>query len=339
MSETTNLTAPTVITFDVTNAVGSPESLSQTARLFLPEHPGSTPAVLVCLAGGTYDWHYWHLEVPGRRGYSFAEHLAHRGFAVVALDHLGVGESSDPTEFGPVGLDVLAHGDAAVAHQVKERVAAGTLSEQLPPLVIPLIGVGHSMGACLTTIVQAKQRPYAAVALLGYGVEITNVYDEPNSATELEDRITESERIFREINDVGPEANSCIVPREHLRTIFHAGNVPDDVIVADDTVESVVPVRAASEVTTAGYVARFAELIDVPVFVGLGDVLDMSPDPHAEPRNYCSSPDVTLHLVEGSAHCHNFASNRALLWDRIAAWIQAAIGLPAKTTAMTSWDS
>ncbi|WP_051194401.1 alpha/beta hydrolase [Nocardia jiangxiensis] len=325
-----HLTAPTAITFDVTGAVGSGASLAQTARLFLPEHPERTSAVLVCLAGGTYDWHYWHLEVPGRRGYSFAEHLAGRGFAVLALDHLGVGESSDPTDAGPVGLSLLARGDAAVAHQVKQRVAAGTLSAGLPPLDIPLIGVGHSMGACLTTIVQAQQRPYAALVLLGYGVDITNVYDESNDAAALEDRIAESERIFRELNRVVPQANSCLVPRAHLRAIFHAPDVPDDVIAADDAVESVVPVRAASEVTTPGYVAKFAKAIDVPVFIGLGAVLDMSPDPHAEPANYRLSPDVTLHLVEGSAHCHNFAGNRTILWDRIAAWIPQSSPSPRR---------
>ncbi|PSR65256.1 MULTISPECIES: alpha/beta hydrolase [Nocardia] len=331
MSQTTHLTAPTVITFDVTEAIGSGGSLTQTARLFLPEHPERTPAVLVCLAGGTYDWHYWHLDVPARRGYSFAEHLAGRGFAVVAVDHLGVGESSDPTGAGPVGLSLLARGDATVAHQIKQRVAAGTLSADLPALDIPLIGVGHSMGACLTTIVQAEQRPYAAVALLGYGVDIANVYDESNDADDLEDRVADSERVFRELNGVAAEANSCVVPRAHLRAIFHAPDVPEDIVAADDAVESVVPVRAASEVTTPGYVATFAKTIDVPVFIGLGAVLDVSPNPHAEPGNYRHSPDVTLHLVEGSAHCHNFAGKRATLWDRIAAWIPTVTGPPAQT--------
>lgn len=326
MPENIQLTAPITLTFDVTDAVGSGESLTQIGRLFLPEHPESAPAVLVCLAGGTYDWHYWHLEIPGRPGYSFAEHLAGRGFVVLALDHLGVGESSDPTNSGPVGLALLARGDAAVAHQVKSRIAAGTLSEHLPPLDIPLVGVGHSMGACLTTIVQAQASPYAAVALLGYGVDIANVYDESNTADQLEDRITESERTFREINGVAPEANSCIVPRAHLRSIFHAPDVPEEVVAADDAVEAAVPVRAASEVTTPGYVAEFARAIEVPVFLGLGKVLDVSPHPHAELGNYRSSADVTLHLVEGAAHCHNFAGNRAVLWDRMAAWIPTVIG-------------
>lgn len=40
-----------------------------------------------------------------------------------------------------------------------------------------------------------------------------------------------------------------------------------------------------------------------------------------EPANYTFAPDVTLHLVPNSRHCHNFASHRRQLWDRIARWV------------------
>ena len=39
---------------------------------------------------------YWHCEIAEHSGYSMAEHLARRGDVVVALDHLGIGESSRP---------------------------------------------------------------------------------------------------------------------------------------------------------------------------------------------------------------------------------------------------
>ncbi|SQD98944.1 hypothetical protein FMEAI12_5010005 [Parafrankia sp. Ea1.12] len=32
--------------------------------------------LLFCLPGGSYTKAYWHLEVPGRTGYSFGEHMA-----------------------------------------------------------------------------------------------------------------------------------------------------------------------------------------------------------------------------------------------------------------------
>lgn len=313
---------PRTLTFDVSDAIGTGETLTQTAWLFTPPEPASAKAILLCLPGGTYDKRYWHLEVPGHPGYSFAEHLAAAGYVVVAVDHLGVGGSSDPRRSGELGLHLLAKGDAAVAAQLRSA-----LSRAVPelPRDLPLVGVGHSMGACLTTIVQAQAQPYDAVALLGYGVQITNVYERGEDPADLEARIAQSETIFREMNDAAPDASSCLVPRDNLRHIFFAQDVPAAVVAADDAAESRVPVRAASEVTTPGFVERYATEIEIPVFLALGAVLDVSPDPHVEPGNYRASRDVTLHVVEGSAHCHNFAGNRAILWDRIAAWIPTAV--------------
>jgi pimeloyl-ACP methyl ester carboxylesterase len=272
--------------------------------------------LLVCLAGGTYDKHYWHLEVTGHPGYSFAEHLAGLGWVVVAVDHLGVGESSDPPD-DPLGLEVLCDGDVQVAQQLRTAFAAGTLVDGLPPLPhLPIIGVGHSMGACLTTMVQATSSVYDGVVLLGYGVEI-NVRDLADG--DLADRMGESERLFRQMTGAG-ENRFHIVPRDLLRPLFHSPDVPDAVMAADDAVQSRVPVRAASEVTTPGYVASHAAQIDVPVFLGFGGDLDVSPDPHSEPARYPRCADITLVVLDGSAHCHNMASRRTQLWNRVAAW-------------------
>jgi pimeloyl-ACP methyl ester carboxylesterase len=325
--------SPQDLSFDVTEAVGSGEILSQAAWLFLPVDPTRATAVLVCLAGGTYDKRYWHLEVPGRRGYSFAEYLAEQGYLVVALDHLGTGGSSDPQGSGSVGLRMLAAGDAEAVAQVSARLRDGTLVQGLPPLRLPVVGVGHSMGSCLTTMIAAQARPYDAVALLGYGVQISNVQNEADGGQDLPARMNQSEAVFRQLNGLGPNEVSCVVPRGQLRQLFHAPDVPGDVIAADDAAESRVPVRAASEVITPGYVAEFAAAVDVPVFLALGSHLDVSPDPHTEVANYRASRDVTLYVVEGSAHCHNFSGGRIVLWDRIAAWISSVSNPESVLTA------
>jgi hypothetical protein len=43
-------------------------------------------------------------------------------------------------------------------------------------------------------------------------------------------------------------------------------------------------------------------------------------DMHAEPGAFPASRDVSLFIAPTMAHMHNFASTRALLWDRIADW-------------------
>jgi len=42
---------------------------------------------------------------------------------------------------------------------------------------------------------------------------------------------------------------------------------------------------------------------------------------------YSNSHDVTFYVLEESAHCHDFAGTRRLLWDRMQAWM---VGLPAR---------
>lgn len=322
------------LTFDVTRAVGSDEQLTQSAWLFLPERPADTRGVLLCLAGGTYDKHYWHIDIDGYPGYSFAEHLAESGFAVLAVDHLGMGESTDPTELGPVGLESLAMGDAEVARQARECLRDGELHQDLPPISAPLIGVGHSMGACLTTMVQATTHPYDAVVLLGYGVQITNVYQDTPDAAELEQRIEQTIEASAQLAGVKPTDAHFYAPRARLADLFYAGEVPQDVIDADTAVQSRTPLRAAAEVTTPGMVERYAHQVDVPVFLGFGAALDVSPNPYAEPANYPGSPDVTVHLVPTSGHCHNFASHRAQLWDRIARWLPTVAPVPVAKGAV-----
>ena len=315
------------LTFDVTDGMGAQEELVQESWIFLPDQPAEARAVLVCLAGGTYDKHYWHIDIDGHPGYSFGEHLAKSGFVVIAVDHLGVGGSSDPTRSGPLGLTLLARGDAEVVRQIRERLRRGHLHPELPK-ALPMVGVGHSMGACLTTMVQATARPYDAVVLLGYGVQITNVHERTSDAAELNDRLEQTIEACCQLTGAKPTDTHVVAPRGYLAGIFYAGEVPQEVIDADTAVQSRVPLRAGAEVTTPGMVEEYASRVDVPVFLAFGAAMDVSRNPHAEPANYTGSRDVTLHLVPNSGHCHNFASHRTHLWDRIARWAATAVARP-----------
>jgi hypothetical protein len=150
--------------------------------------------------------------------------------------------------------------------------------------------------------------------LLGYGVQISNV---PDAA----DTVEANYEVLRNLTGAPEGATSWVVPREVLRDLFHGPDVPDAVIDADNAVASRLPARANAEVITPGFEAEYVNKVKVPVFLGLGGLVDVSPDPHAEIAHYRTSSDVTLFVLAGSAHCHNFASRRTELWDRIATWI------------------
>jgi pimeloyl-ACP methyl ester carboxylesterase len=287
--------------------------------------PATSPAaerdrpVLVCLPGGTYNHRYYDLEVPGRTGYSFARHAAERGFPVAAFDMLGTGDSSQPDR----EVDLSDQG-AAVASAV----------DQLPDLVGragPFVGIGHSLGGYVAMYQQAAHRSYDAVAILGttnHQVVQLGIPDEMvEAAATAEGRAALADQL---IASLGDGDRYLVGDRTPMHDWFHATDVPADVIAADDaTTLTAVVRRAGLSASIPGIARDQASTIDVPVFLAYGEV-DISPAPHAEPTFFTASPDVTLFVLPGSAHCHNMANTRARLWDRLLAWCTTA------TTATTA---
>src|SRR4051794_31763230 len=137
------------------------------ASLHLPEN--APRALLICWPGGSYGRSYWEMQIEGHPGYSFADHMTARGFAVLAADHLGVGESSRPSDVDRVTLETMALASAAFTSEVRSRLSAGTLAAGLGPApAVPVIGVGHSLGGCICVFAQGLHRCYAAAATRGF---------------------------------------------------------------------------------------------------------------------------------------------------------------------------
>lgn len=290
--------------------------------VFAPAKPQvkSPVPLLFCLPGGSYTKAYWHLEVPGRAGYSFAEHFADLGMLVVAVDHLGVGESSRVSRAADLTPDVVAAANAATFESVRAAAEDGTLVPELGPIEVgPSIGVGHSMGAMLTIFQQSLFDSFDAIAPLGYGTigpivgfrGDTSGIDPPGYET-----VMEAARAGLLDQDAPNERTPA------MRRHFYWDDVPEDVVAADDLTVTTLP-GATGLMSIVPYIARdHARRVRCPVFIGLGE-RDSTCSHHDEPGAYESSDDVTFFLLRRSAHCHNTAGTRALLWDRLARWIRA----------------
>jgi pimeloyl-ACP methyl ester carboxylesterase len=268
--------------------------------------------VLVCWPGGSYARAYWDMRIPGHSGYSFAEHMAPQGFLVVAADHLGVGASSKPTDGDRVTFETMSDAAASFVRQLRAIAPAG----------VPIVGVGHSLGACLTAVTQARHRCYDAVALLGFthgskDLAVSAVGGESAADDDaLRETATEQAKAF--FGESWDDVYGWL-PREPNHVWLHRPDVPADVIAAEDAEAAAWPRQPYVEALLAGYSAHFAAEVDCNVFVAFGDH-DVPPDPHADVAYYPRSPDVTLFVLRKSAHCHNFASTRTQLWDRIGRW-------------------
>ena len=283
------------LTIEVTAAVALGEPVHIAATLHLPEKLPDGPLDLIfALHGGGYTRGYWN---PGfaDESYSFASFFTDRGKAVLAIDMLGMGQSSRPEpEFKLSRATIAAAHAAALAHVVVRLDR---------PLSVT--GVGHSMGG-LMIITQAADHPaFNRVAVLGWA----------NEPMVLGDTDPDSLRA-----DLIP-SGYLPTPRIPMRAFFYAPDVPLELIEADEASGSTTPSCLGRDALTPGIVHDAAAKIAVPVLI-VQSVVDTSSAPDREPAHFTASPDVELQIVDDAAHCQNFASTRVRYWADLNQWIE-----------------
>jgi pimeloyl-ACP methyl ester carboxylesterase len=312
---------------DVSAQLPFDEPVRLAASVHLPDLAAAPPrAVLICWPGGSYSRAYWDMHIAEYPGYSFAEHMTAQGFVVLATDPLGVGASSKPADGDQVNLETMSAAAASFVEQVRAllvRAAPELGGTPLPE--IPIIGVGHSLGACLTVVTQARHRCYDAVGLLGFThgqkeVSVAAVGAAERALANDRDslRATAVEQARAFFGETWDDVYG-FAPREPNRSWLHRPDVPATVIASDDAQAVRWPRQSYVDALLAGYSAGFASQLDCSVFLGFGDH-DVPPIPHADVAFYTSSRDVTLYILPNSAHCHNFATTRRELWNRIGLW-------------------
>jgi len=313
-------------------------TLSATVHTAAGGYDGPPRAVLVCWPGGSYSRVYWDMQIPGHPGYSFAEHMTGRGFLVVAVDPLGVGSSSRPADVDAVTLETMAAAAAEFVRQLRRRLAAGELDDRVAPVNdVPVVGVGHSLGGCLTIVEQALHGSYEAVANLGFthgrkdmieGGPPAGLDQDPDAP--MRAAVEQAKAFLSTDWDEG----YSVAPRAVNHGWLYESDVPADVIAADDRTAAAWPRQSYVGALLAGHSAGYAARLTCPVLVGFGD-RDVPECPHDDIAFYSASPDVTLLILAGSAHCHNFAGTRTVLWDRLGHWAAGVQESMTRGTATT----
>jgi hypothetical protein len=297
--------------------------------LFLPDRPSeaSDPVdLVVCLPGGGMTRRYFDLPetLPGR--WSVARQLVDdHGLAVLALDHLGVGDSPAPDDPFTLTPRVVAAVNAHVVAQVVSRLRDGGLRGGLGPVDVGrVVGLGHSMGAMLVVHQQARHRSYDAVVLLGFG------------AAGLPDHLNDDERGYAGDHDelelalprlvaarfgdalVGPVGGGTTgsdflnpgVGPEPRRLLGSASGA----LLALGGLTSMIP--GSSDAALAA--------IDVPVFLGVGEH-DIVDGWRGLADKLVAAPSVTGLVLDGAGHNHVIAARREQLTAEVGTWIR---GLP-----------
>ncbi|MFT3930949.1 MAG: alpha/beta fold hydrolase [Spongiibacteraceae bacterium] len=306
---------PIAITFDVSNVlpddITGGERIAISAWLFFPDDITklhAKPTVMTLVHGGSYDKRYFHCEIPGHTDYSAAQYLAELGNIVLVPDLLGVGDSAKAANQKKATRHIVALANHAADIECYRRLKEGRLHSSLPAFdTFTKVGVGHSMGGMQIITQQAEHKTYDGVMILGFttiGVHFSiNGNRVPAKVTPLD----------------APIADYTEGGRAYLHETFHWDDIPPEIIAFDDSLEVPTPSTIGLSALRSREIAKDAARIETPVFVCMGE-RDVSPDAHAETANYKHSRDVTLHILVRSGHCHNFASTRHILWNRMHDW-------------------
>jgi pimeloyl-ACP methyl ester carboxylesterase len=330
---------------DVTAAADVGETVRVKITVALPTFSALPAPPIVCFAlpGGGYSRGYFNFDMPGSSDGGQAGWHARHGWIFVAIDHVGVGESSLPDPRKLLYRNVAAANHATV-EEVLKRLAAGTLTREFPPVRHPVVlGIGHSMGGCLTVVQQARHHSYDGIGVLGFSAIHTRPHGLPGTPrgpvtyvprdafpTEPDFNSPENRRakaINTALLELGSDSarypNPTPTPSEWL---YHYDDEPTEIVKQDMNRSGNLPQwRSATLpglilwVTAPGAIAAEAAAIVVPVLAAFGE-RDVLEDPRSEPKAYRNSVDICTFICPRMAHMHNFASTREVLWSRIDQW-------------------
>lgn len=286
--------------YDVQLATQMDEPVAVAGSLHLPDAWTGPIALdlILALHGGGYTRRYWHPPF-GEDEYSFARFFTDRGKAVLALDHLGMGESSQPADETKLSRAKLAAANAHALSETLGHLLEGAFGEVK---TIAVTGVGHSIGGLLLLTQAAAFGGMDRIAIMGWA---------NHKQADIVDR---GRRL--------PASGYGGASKSAMRPMFYLADVPLAIIEADDACGSLTPVSLLRDAYDPVISHALSAEITVPVLT-VHSVRDMTTDAHAEPSYFRASRDVTLHILEGAAHCQNMAATRKSHWARLERWIAA----------------
>jgi pimeloyl-ACP methyl ester carboxylesterase len=141
------------VSFTVTNPGDPLRPASWTVKGFLMRPQGCTSSVLLALHGLSYGQWAWDFPYPGN--YSVARALAEGGYATLAVDLLGYGESHKED---PDGYTLTVEAYAAMTAQIIEQIRAGTytVGASTAGQAFGKVGLlGHSAGSEISELTAA----------------------------------------------------------------------------------------------------------------------------------------------------------------------------------------
>lgn len=310
------------------------------AEIYAPEPDwlGLPSIVFFCLPGGGMNRNYFDLVLGADESYSFARHMVGEGCIVVAIDPIGVGQSTRPEDGFALSPDILAAANAVAVARILDELRAGRLFDGWPALPdIAAIGAAHSVGGLLTILQQAQAQSFDALALFGFSCNGLPQALKPEELALAGQTAAARAELGRLARARFPEPYPEVAGTQQGRELFGKAKVERKAVEALAPARDRLLALPATLALIPGSCAPEAAAIDVPVFLALGD-LDFCGPPHDIPASFPNSPDVTLLILPDTGHTHFIFPSRATLFRRLHDWARAAVvaaGPPIAETVLS----
>lgn len=261
----------------------------------------------VLLHGTTYDHGYWDFPAINGRDYSYIRFMARRGYALLAIDLPGSGESDRPP--GDV-VTLAALGDAI--HQVMVQLRAGASGPGHGFRRVAL--VGHSLGSQVATWTQAVHGDADALVTTAMG-HVPHPLPIPPALFQDWARFP--------YFGLGPELRAQLM--------YSLPDVDAEVVAYDSGHNTGQIPRGVLLTAMAGTfdpsVTRVGEVTG-PVLVQLGehDLLFPATYAAAEAAQWPSASCVTVQSLPNMGHAFNLHLGHEAGWRQIDAWLAAKLG-------------
>jgi len=285
--------------------------------IHLPSRPADDPVLFFCLPGGGVARGYFDLDGGPATRFSFAREMNAAGHVVVAVDPIGVGASTRPED----GFLLTAEVQADLIHRAFLKLRTMTIGG-VALGGLRAIGGGHSAGALIAVVQQARFRDFCAMALFCFGTG------------GLPDQLSEDQKAALGEPDGGRSRIVELARRRFGQPYAEPPVRYDDTPASralravHDQMVMVIGVHAMMP----GSVRRELESLDVPVFLAVGD-RDITGPPHLLAADYVRCPDLTLLVLPTSGHHVFVAPTAPRMYHRIGNWIDGlrSAGLPSRT--------
>jgi pimeloyl-ACP methyl ester carboxylesterase len=259
----------------------------------------NSPTAVLLLHGLSYTKEAW--DFPG---YSYAQKLAEAGYAVIAVDRLGYGESKLTN-----GYNVTHEAYADMAHQIVDQLRGQGFAH--------VVLGGHSAGAGTTELEAGVYGGVDAIMALGWHHRPSNQLGQDFFTGDYQRAAEDSYEYF-------------LGTPEHRAEMFYTPTADPAVVEADT--KAAVPTPSGEIFSIGKQPSRLVVgNIKVPVFLQFGDGDRLFEVQYAQmhAEEFRSSPSVTVDIVKDAGHTFMLTSNGLLGADRMVEWLRSRPETPS----------